>query len=115
MKIEFTPEGHDEGMATYFRAYLQGFMKEWIEENPKPDGSEYSLYRDGLKIYTSIDSKMQEYAENAVTSHIANLQKSFDRQNEKNPTAPFRDITEDEVESSIQNAMRVSARWKKMK
>ncbi|WP_295180286.1 transglycosylase domain-containing protein [uncultured Christiangramia sp.] len=115
MKIEFTPEGHDEGMATYFRAYLQGFMKEWIEENPKPDGSEYSLYRDGLKIYTSIDSKMQEYAENAVTSHIANLQKSFDRQNEKNPTAPFRDITEDEVESSIQNAMRVSARWKQMK
>ncbi|MFV8280862.1 penicillin-binding protein 1A [Christiangramia marina] len=115
MKIEFTPEGHDEGMATYFRAYLQGFMKEWIEENPKPDGSEYSLYRDGLKIYTSIDSKMQEYAENAVTSHIANLQKSFDRQNEKNPTAPFRDITEEEVESSIQNAMRVSARWKQMK
>ena len=115
MKIEFTPEGHDEGMATYFRAYLQGFMKEWIEENPKPDGSEYSLYRDGLKIYTSIDSKMQEYAENAVTSHIANLQNSFDRQNEKNPTAPFRDITEDEVESSIQNAMRVSARWKQMK
>ncbi|WP_026913593.1 penicillin-binding protein 1A [Christiangramia portivictoriae] len=115
MKIEFTPEGHDEGMATYFRAYLQGFMKDWIAENPKPDGSEYSLYRDGLKIYTSIDSKMQEYAENAVTSHIANLQKSFDRQNEKNPTAPFRDITEDEVESSIQNAMRVSARWKQMK
>ena len=115
MKIEFTPEGHDEGMATYFRAYLQGFMKQWIEENPKPDGSKYSLYSDGLKIYTSIDSKMQEYAENAVTKHIANLQKSFDRQNEKNPTAPFRDIDKDQVESSIQNAMRVSSRWRIMK
>jgi len=115
MKIEFTPEGHDEGMATYFRAYLQGFMKEWIEENPKPDGSEYSLYRDGLKIYTSIDSKMQEYAENAVTSHIANLQKSFDRQNEKNTTAPFRYITNEEAEKIIENAMKVSARWKQMK
>ncbi|WP_026932848.1 penicillin-binding protein 1A [Christiangramia echinicola] len=115
MKIEFTPEGHDEGMATYFRAYLQGFMKDWIKENPKPDGSEYSLYSDGLKIYTSIDSKMQEYAENAVTKHIANLQKEFDRQNEKNPTAPFRDLDKSQIENSIQSAMRVSARWKKMK
>ena len=115
MKIEFTPEGHDEGMATYFRAYLQGFMKDWIQENPKPDGTEYSLYRDGLKIYTSIDSKMQEYAENAVTKHIANLQKEFNRQNEKNPTAPFRDLDKSQIESSIQSAMRVSARWKKMK
>ena len=115
MNIEFTPEGHDEGMATYFRAYLQGFMKNWIEENPKPDGSEYSLYSDGLKIFTSIDSKMQEYAENAVTKHISNLQKEFNRQNEKNPTAPFRDLDKSQVENSIQNAMRVSARWKKMK
>ncbi len=115
MKIDFTPEGHDEGMATYFRAYLQGFMKNWIEENPKPDGTEYSLYRDGLKIYTSIDSRMQKYAEEAVTRHISNLQKEFDRQNEKNSTAPFRDIDDSQIETSIQNAMRVSARWKKMK
>ena len=115
MKIEFTPEGHDEGMATYFRVYLQGFMRDWIEENPKPDGSEYNLFRDGLKIYTSIDSKMQEYAENAVTKHISHLQKEFDRQNESNPTAPFRDLDKEQIESSIQNAMRVSARWKKMK
>ncbi len=49
MKITFTPQGHDEGIATYFRVYLQGFMKDWIENNPKPDGSEYNIYRDGLK------------------------------------------------------------------
>ncbi|TBW27790.1 penicillin-binding protein 1A [Gramella sp. KN1008] len=115
MKIEFTPEGHDEGMATYFRAYLQGFMKEWIEENPKPDGSEYSLYRDGLKIYTSIDSKMQAYAEKAVQKHIAHIQKEFDRQNENNPTAPFRDIDNAEKESIIESAMKRSERWRKMK
>jgi len=114
MKIEFTPEGHDEGMATYFRAYLQKFMREWIEENTKPDGSEYSLFRDGLKIYTSIDSKMQEYAEDAVTRHISHLQKEFDRQNENNSTAPFRDIDENEVESLVESAMKRSARWKKM-
>ncbi|MCG9971359.1 penicillin-binding protein 1A [Christiangramia crocea] len=115
MKIEFTPEGHDEGMATYFRAYLQGFMKEWIEENPKPDGSEYSLYRDGLKIYTSIDSKMQEYAEEAVKKHISHIQKEFDRQNESNPTAPFRDIDNAEKENIIESSMKRSERWRKMK
>lgn len=115
MKIEFTPEGHDEGMATYFRQYLQGFMKEWIEENPKPDGSEYSLYRDGLKIYTSIDSKMQEYAEKAVKEHIAHLQKEFDRQNKSNPIAPFRDIDKSEVSGIVESAMKRSERWRKMK
>lgn len=115
MKIEFTPEGHDEGMATYFRAYLQGFMSDWIQKNKKPDGSEYSLYRDGLKIYTSIDSKMQEYAENAVKNHISHLQKEFDRQNEKNPTAPFRDVDKSEIESIIESAMKRSDRWRKMK
>ncbi|CAL68184.1 penicillin-binding protein 1A [Christiangramia forsetii] len=114
MKIEFTPEGHDEGMATYFRAYLQKFMRNWIEENPKPDGSEYSLFRDGLKIYTSLDSKMQEYAEDAVTKHISHIQKEFDRQNENNSTAPFRDIDKSEVESLVESAMQRSARWNKM-
>ncbi|MDX1543726.1 MAG: penicillin-binding transpeptidase domain-containing protein, partial [Christiangramia sp.] len=106
---------HDEGMATYFRQYLQGFMKEWIEENPKPDGSEYSLYRDGLKIYTSIDSKMQEYAEKAVKEHIAHLQKEFDRQNKSNPIAPFRDIDKSEVSGIVESAMKRSERWRKMK
>ncbi len=115
MKIDFTPEGHDEGMATYFRAYLQGFMKDWIEKNPKPDGSKYSLYRDGLMIYTTIDSKMQAYAEDAVHKHIAHLQKEFDRQNKSNPTAPFRDIDKTEEESLIKQAMRRSDRWYSLK
>ncbi len=114
MKITFTPQGHDEGIATYFRVYLQGFMRDWIEKNPKPDGSSYNIYRDGLNIYTSIDSRMQEFAEDAVAKHMANLQKEFDRQNENNKTAPFRDINEDEVASIVKNAMRVSERWHKM-
>jgi len=114
MKIIFTPQGHDEGIATYFRVYLQGFMKDWIEKNPKPDGGTYNLYRDGLKIYTSIDSRMQKYAEEAVASHMAHLQKEFDWQNRNNKTAPFRDINETEVAHIVKNAMRVSARWHKM-
>ncbi|HET8752937.1 MAG TPA: transglycosylase domain-containing protein, partial [Salinimicrobium sp.] len=72
LKTDFSPQGHDEGVATYFRVYLRGFMKDWIEKNPKPNGEDYNIYRDGLKIYTSIDSRMQEYAEEAVEMHMAN-------------------------------------------
>ncbi|MBO2543728.1 transglycosylase domain-containing protein [Salegentibacter sp. BDJ18] len=115
LNLDFSPEGHDEGMATYFRVYLQGFMKDWIQKNPKPDGSEYSLYRDGLKIYTSIDSKMQQYAETAVEKHISHLQKEFDRQNKNNKTAPFRDIDQGQVDGIVKSAMRRSVRWKEMK
>jgi len=114
MKIIFTPQGHDEGIATYFRVYLQGFMRDWIEKNPKPEGGTYNLYRDGLKIYTSIDSRMQKYAEEAVAMHMAHLQKEFDWQNRNNKTAPFRDIDETQVAHIVKNAMRVSARWDKM-
>jgi penicillin-binding protein 1A len=114
MKITFTPQGHDEGIATYFRVYLQGFMRDWIENNPKPNGGTYNIYRDGLKIYTSIDSRMQKYAEEAVSMHMANLQKEFDWQNRNNKTAPFRDIDESQVAHIVKNAMRVSARWDKM-
>ncbi len=114
MNITFTPQGHDEGIATYFRVYLQGFMNDWIKDNPKPDGGEYNIFRDGLKIFTSIDSRMQKYAEEAVEMHMSNLQKEFDRQNRNNKTAPFRDISTDEIESIINSSMKVSDRWRKM-
>lgn len=115
LKLDFSPEGHDEGMATYFRAYLQGFMKDWIKKNPKPDGTEYNIYRDGLKIYTSIDSRMQEHAEEAVKKHLAHLQKEFNRQNRNNSTAPFRDIDKGEIDRIMRSAMHRSVRWKQMK
>ena len=115
LQIRFSPQGHDEGVATYFRVYLQGFMKDWIEKNPKPDGGKYNIYRDGLKIYTSIDSRMQEYAEEAVTMHLTKLQKEFDRQNQNNKTAPFRDVTAEEREKLIRDAMRRSERWRILK
>ncbi len=115
LNIKFTPQGHDEGIATYFREYARAFMADWIKENPKSDGSYYDIYSDGLKVYTTIDSKMQEYAEEAVTMHMANLQKEFAKQNEKNKTAPFRDITPEETETILNTAMRRSDRWKVMK
>ncbi len=115
LKLDYHPESHQEGIATYFRMYLRGFLKDWAEKNPKPDGETYNIYRDGLKVYTSVDYKMQQYAEEAVDEHISHLQKEFDRENKNNKTAPFRDINESEVNHIINNAMHISSRWRSMK
>lgn len=117
LQITFTPESHREGLATYFRAYLKEFMDEWIEANPKPDGSKHNLYRDGLRIYTTIDSRMQQLAEDAVSGHMKNLQKEFFRQNTKrqNPTAPFLDLREGEIDTLMTRTAYRTERWRKMK
>ncbi|AFL80821.1 penicillin-binding protein, 1A family [Aequorivita sublithincola DSM 14238] len=115
LDLKYTPQGHDEGSATYFREYARSFMENWIKEHPKLDGSNYNIYQDGLKVYVTIDSKMQEYAEKAVKKHMAHLQEAFDDQNKNNKTAPFRDITEEETESILNSAMRKSDRWRQMK
>ena len=60
----------------------------------------YNIYSDGLKVYTTIDKKMQTYAEEAMDEHLANLQKEFDKQNKNNKTAPFRDITKEETDTN---------------
>jgi penicillin-binding protein 1A len=75
--LDFKLESHREGSATYFREYLRDYMKKWVDENKKPDGSDYDIYKDGLKIYTTIDSRMQLHAEEAVSAHMANLQEEF--------------------------------------
>ena len=113
--VNYSPQKHIDGIGTYVREYIRGYMKQWAKDNPKGDGSFYDIDSDGLKVYTSINSKMQRYAEEAVDDHIANLQKEFDVQNEKNKTAPFRDITKEEVNTIINAAMRRSDRWRELK
>ena len=113
LKLNYTPQSHRQGLATYFRSYLRGFMKDWTDNNLKSDGSKYNLYSDGLKIYTTINSKMQKYAEESVTEHMKNLQKEFFIQNDTLSTAPFRDLDEDEEESIMKRTMRRSERWRK--
>jgi penicillin-binding protein 1A len=115
--INYTPESHREGLATYFRAYLKEFMDDWIAENPKPDGSKHSLYRDGLRIFTTIDSRMQAMGEAAVDAHMKNLQQEFFRQNTKraNPTAPFLDLREGEIDTLMERTAYRTERWRKMK
>jgi len=117
LQIQFNPQSHREGLATYFRAYLRQFMLNWIQDNPRPDGEKFNLYLDGLTIYTTLDSKMQTYAENAVKEHMSNLQGAFYEQNTPkwNPTAPFLDLTEKEVDRLMSQAMMRSERWRKMK
>ncbi|OIQ31010.1 MAG: penicillin-binding protein [Bacteroidetes bacterium MedPE-SWsnd-G2] len=115
--LNYSPEAHNEGIGTYFRAYLKDYMKKWIAENPKPNGEKYSLYNDGLKIYTTIDSRMQSYAEDAVRQHMKKLQAEFNVQNTKkrNPTAPFTDLDPDEIKMVMRRGMRQSERWRHMK
>ena len=117
LSIDYTPQSHREGLATYFRAYLQSFMKDWTAENLKKDGSKYNIYLDGLKIYTTINYEMQQYAEEAVKLHMANLQEEFFKQNtpELNPTAPFLDLESEDSIKIFQNAMKRSERWRKMR
>ena len=115
--INFNPESHREGLATYFRAYLKEFMDMWIDNNIKPDGTKHNLYRDGLRIFTTIDSRMQQYAENSVSGHMRNLQKEFFAQNteELNPTAPFLELREGEIDTLLERTAYRTERWRKMK
>ncbi len=111
IKLNFKLESHKDGTATYFREYLREYMKKWVEENKKPDGSEYNIYKDGLRIYTTIDSRMQLYAEEAVEAHMANLQEEFFDQAKENKNAPFVNISQAETDRILKKAMKASARW----
>ena len=113
--LHFHPESHKEGTATYFREFLREYMKNWAKENKKPDGSDYDIYSDGLKIYTTIDSKIQEHAEEAVAAHMKNLQKQFFEEQKDNKNAPFLKITPEETKRIMDKAMKSSERWRVMK
>lgn len=121
MDINFSPENHKEGLATYFRMNLQKFMKRWIAKTTKPalpgESDKYSLWLDGLKIYTTIDSRMQANAEEAVKEHMQQLQAEFFNQNtpDRNKTAPFLDLDKKEINTILERAMKTSERWRLMK
>jgi penicillin-binding protein 1A len=113
--LDINRESHSDGIATYFREYLRDYMKKWIKNNPKSDGTKYNLHRDGLKIYVTIDSRMQKYAEEAMQEHMTNLQRVFFKEQKRNPTAPFYDIEKEQIAITLQQAMKRSNRWRRMK
>lgn len=119
--LNFNPESHSDGIATYFRMNLQKFMNGWIAKNPKPalegERDKWNLYLDGLRIYTTIDSRMQANAEEAVDMHMKNLQTEFFYQNtpDRNKTAPFLDLEKSEIDAIMESAVKTSDRWRRMK
>ncbi|GAB1404855.1 transglycosylase domain-containing protein [Lentimicrobium sp.] len=140
-------QDHRSGEATYFREYLRMIMNArkplrknyvdmvqfsedsirwinnplygWIEKNPKPDGTYYNLYRDGLRIYTTINSRMQKYAEEAVTEHLSgDIQPAFFKHWKGREEAPFdfpRSQVQQEATKLLTNSMKRSERYRKMK
>lgn len=146
LALEFQRGDHKEGIATYYREFLRLTLTakkpvrsnyaSWQEEqyledswqwdnnplygfcnkNTKSDGKPYNIYTDGLKIYTTIDSRMQKYAEEAVAEHLKELQKSFFKEKKGRSYAPFsRHISPEEIQTSLNRAMKDSERYRKLK
>ncbi len=115
IELEFTRESHLEGLAPYFREYLRGFMKDWVVQHEAKTGEKYDIYTDGLKIYTTIDSRMQTYAEEAVKEHFTNLQKKFFEVEKNRKLAPFHNVTPEQIDRILTQAMRRSARYRSMR
>ena len=119
LELKYKAEGYSEGRATYFRNQVKIWVEEWIQSNPKlkkKNGQDvyYDIYKDGLKIHVTLDSRMQKYAEEAVEMHMSNLQEEFDRQKYRNRTFPFFDISKKEIDDIINREIAISDRRKKM-
>ena len=114
--LDFKKASHNEGLAPYFREYLRDKMKSWCLTKIKSDGSRYNLYTDGLKIYTTIDSRLQKFAEEAVTTHLSALQEDFYNHWEGYTNAPFpKDFEPEQIDAIIDQAMKRSVRYKRLK
>lgn len=108
IELKYQREDHNAGIATYFRETLRLELNKWCAQHKKSDGKPYNLYRDGLRIYTTIDSRMQQFAEAAVTEHLTDLQKQFnDHWKGRIPWAEHPEI--------ITNAMKQSERYLELK
>lgn len=114
--LDFKKASHNEGLAPYFREYLREKMKKWCSTKIKPDGSRYNLYTDGLKIYTTIDSRLQKFAEEAVETHISSLQNDFYNHWKGYTNAPFpKDFEQEQIDAIIDQSMKRSVRYKRLK
>lgn len=111
----FQAESHTAGIATYFREFLREQLSEWCKTHKKPDGGTYNLYKDGLKVYTTINARMQRYAEEAVQEHLKGLQKEFFAHWKGHKQAPFTGIPDSKIEQIMTQAMQRSDRYRRLK
>lgn len=116
--LSFRPEDHNEGPAPYFREYLrENFLKQWCENHINPETKKpYNIYKDGLRIYTTIDSRMQQYAEEAVAEHMLELQKAFIKDCKQKRNAPFAyNVKKEEIQAIMNSSMKRSDRYRELK
>ena len=112
----FSIKDHNSGQATYFREFLRGELNEWSKNTTRADGQPYNIYRDGLRIYTTIDSRMQRYAEEAVKEFMGKeLQPMFYRHWKGQKLAPFSNLTADEIDHILETSMKRSDRYRSLK
>jgi penicillin-binding protein 1A len=116
--LVYRPEDHNDGPAPYFREYLrENFMKKWCNEHINPETNKpYNIYKDGLRIYTTLDSRMQKYAEEAVAEHMTELQKQFTKECKTKKNAPFAwNVTKEQIENIMMSSMKRSDRYRSLK
>lgn len=114
IKLDYNPESHNEGLGAYFREYLRGELTKMLDNGTiksKADGSSYDLYRDGLKIYCTIDSRMQQYAEEAEREHLPYLQSQFNQHWKGMKRDPLSDL----APGTLEQAMRRTDRYRELK
>ena len=112
----FNVMDHNTGQATYFREFLRGQLNEWAKNTTRADGQPYNIYRDGLRIYTTIDSRMQHYAEEAVKEFMGKeLQPMFYNHWKGQKNAPFSNLTADEIDHIMETSMKRSDRYRSLK
>ena len=116
IKLDFKQASHNEGLAPYFREHLRGKLKRWCSNHKKADGRKYNLYTDGLKIYTTINSRLQQFAEEGMKTHISSLQKDFYRHWKGYTNAPYpKEFSDSLINVIIDQGMRRSERHRKLK
>ena len=113
----YTPQSHNDGLATYFREYVRAELKEWCKHQRKSDGTPYDVHKDGLRIYTTIDSRIQTYAEEAVRKHLSEeIQPAFDKElSRRKGQNPFCRLSEKQQDHLLRQAMRGSDRYYQLK
>ncbi len=116
ISLDFKIASHNEGAAPYFREYLREELKKWCKTQIKPDGTHYNIYTDGLKVYTTINSRLQRFAEEAMKTHISSLQKDFFAHWKGYSKAPFpEDFEWEQIDAIIDQAIKRSERYIKLK
>jgi penicillin-binding protein 1A len=118
LDLSFHPEDHNDGLAPYLREYIRdNFLKSWCEKHINPlTNKPYNVYKDGLRIYTTIDSRMQQYAEEAVYEHMQDLQRMFDKDLKTKKNAPFAwNVNKQEIENIMTSSIRRSERYRSAK